>query len=820
MSRTAKRFFEFDSFRLDPAERQLLREANPVPLTPKAFGALVVFVENSGRLLTKEELLRAVWGEAIVEENSLDKAVSVLRKTLGGVNGAEGGAAGRKKYIETVRGHGYRFIADVKQIVEDDNSEAGNRETPPATRIASESVNERASQLYAIQTAGHALIAERGVNIGSPSPIANAAAALSDISAQASVAASRMHERNALTVSAAPAFVAAVADNAPRRSQFKAFKTRKVGALVLIVSAFLIVAAAASAFWMNSRSVGKFHRAPGDMTTERLTNGGDIHSATISPDGKFFVYEEREGEISHLRLRQTGQGTSLEIAPPAERYINGTAISPDEAFVYYTVFDKENADGVLYRTPTLGGAQTKLLTNIRSSVTFSPDVGRIAFVRRSAETNESFLVVASSSGEGERVLLARSGRERLATHPAWSPDGRQIAVGLWTSATRASDTFCKIFGVDVQTGAVHPLAEQKWDQCGRIAWTSDEEGFVLIGTKQGEALRRDEVFYVTQPEGEALRITTGLSRHYLESLGVTADGVGLIVVPFERTSQIWAMDAQGDACTAVQLTGGASDGKSGIAALPDGSIVYLARTGDAVNVWRMNADGTEQKQLTNETAFLEELHATPDGRFLVFASKRSGRTHLFRADADGSNIRQLTFGDNFEIDSDISPDGQWVVYASQSVSENQSPLPWTLWKISIDGGSPIQLTGQPSNSPHFSPDGKYISCVAADRNGHESIAIISAQGGAPLKTFEPIKNAALNMGCRWTVDGQNLTYLALNKNAVNIWLQPISGDAPPRPLTDFKDGEIYNYAFSQDGSRLLLARGHQIHDALLIRNFR
>ncbi|MDQ3013134.1 MAG: winged helix-turn-helix domain-containing protein, partial [Acidobacteriota bacterium] len=83
MSNSARRLYEFDSFRLDPAERLLVRDGAPVPIAPKAFEMLIVLVSNSGRLLTKDELMRAVWTNTVVEENNLDKTISELRKALG-----------------------------------------------------------------------------------------------------------------------------------------------------------------------------------------------------------------------------------------------------------------------------------------------------------------------------------------------------------------------------------------------------------------------------------------------------------------------------------------------------------------------------------------------------------------------------------------------------------------------------------------------------------------------------------------------------------------------------------------------------------------
>jgi TolB-like protein/DNA-binding winged helix-turn-helix (wHTH) protein/tetratricopeptide (TPR) repeat protein len=107
----AKAIFEFGAFRMDPAERLLLRETVPVQLPPKVFDVLVVMVMSRGRLLGKDELLRTVWPDTFVEESNLALYISLLRKTLR--DGEDG-----FQYIETVPRHGYRFVAEVREIAD------------------------------------------------------------------------------------------------------------------------------------------------------------------------------------------------------------------------------------------------------------------------------------------------------------------------------------------------------------------------------------------------------------------------------------------------------------------------------------------------------------------------------------------------------------------------------------------------------------------------------------------------------------------------------------------------------------------------------
>ena len=99
-----KRSYEFGPFRLDPEDRTLSRDGELVPLTIKAFDTLLVLVENAGQLLSKDEMMRRVWPETVVEENNLAQQVSFLRKALAE---SETGV----KYIETLPKRGYRFLA-------------------------------------------------------------------------------------------------------------------------------------------------------------------------------------------------------------------------------------------------------------------------------------------------------------------------------------------------------------------------------------------------------------------------------------------------------------------------------------------------------------------------------------------------------------------------------------------------------------------------------------------------------------------------------------------------------------------------------------
>ena len=111
MSKRESHFYEFGPYRLLTQERLLLRDGEPVALTPKAFETLVALVRRAGHLADKDELLKEVWPDSFVEESNLAQNVFALRRALGdGENG--------RPYIETVPKRGYRFQASVKAFEE------------------------------------------------------------------------------------------------------------------------------------------------------------------------------------------------------------------------------------------------------------------------------------------------------------------------------------------------------------------------------------------------------------------------------------------------------------------------------------------------------------------------------------------------------------------------------------------------------------------------------------------------------------------------------------------------------------------------------
>ena len=198
-----------------------------------------------------------------------------------------------------------------------------------------------------------------------------------------------------------------------------------------------------------------------------------------------------------------------------------------------------------------------------------------------------------------------------------------------------------------------------------------------------------------------------------------------------------------------------------------------------------------------------------DGRYIIFQSNRAGKNNIWRIDIDGTNPKQLTY-DAVSFFPYVSPDGRWVVYVSVESGGAR------LWKVPIDGGDPVQLTKEMVSLPVISPDGKQIAgrYFNDQVNPPSGVAILPFEGGQPTKRFN-IRFNEKAASLQWSSDGRALLYTDLS----NIWRQPVDGGKPSR-LTDFQGDLLFDFDNSPDSKWVALARGRVIDDVVLIKGFR
>ncbi len=554
---------------------------------------------------------------------------------------------------------------------------------------------------------------------------------------------------------------------------------------------------------------------------QRLTTSGKASDAAISPDGKYVAHVKSDAGQQSLWLRQVATTSDTQIVPPSPQNYYGVTFSKDGNYIYYVQGEPNNpATRHLYQVPVLGGASRKVIENVNSPVSLSPDGARLAFMRGSAtqasSSDRTALIVANVDGTGEREVAVRKLINGVYSNggPSWSPDGKRLASSVTVGPPSEAVGGNVVVEVQVESGAERPITSEKWPPgagTGEVAWLTDGSGLVLIAPEQGTF--SFQLWHISYPGGEVRKITNDLNNY--NRLSLAADSSALVTVQTGGEMNLW-VTPQGDASRARQISSGRHDGRTGLSWMPGGKIVYTSLESGFSDIWSIEQDGKNQKQLTANASTNMYPWATPDGRYIVFTSTRARSTRsIWRMDPDGGNLKQLTEGPG-DVFPQSSPDGRWVVFQSARSGSVR------VWRVSMDGGAPERLTDKWTANPTVSPDGSLIACFYREDqpNSPAKVAVIPFPTGDPVKVLDlPRPSFSGAAGLRWTPDGRALTYTDTINGVSNIWSLPLDG-GPPKQLTDLKTDQIFWFDFSRDGRQLALSRGTQTSDVILIKDFR
>jgi Tol biopolymer transport system component len=489
----------------------------------------------------------------------------------------------------------------------------------------------------------------------------------------------------------------------------------------------------------------------------------------------------------------------------------GLTFSPDGRYVYY--LEKGQETGTLFRVPKLGGTPEKLLDHVNTPVTFAPGGERFAFVRYDVGKQTTILMTARADGTDEGEVAKRyppAGFTLGGFHssgPAWSPDGKVIACPILnTSGPLSSD----VIAISLGDGTQRRINSSGWASIERITWLKDGSGLLMNAADSAESPY--QLWLLSYEGGEARRITNDPNSY--DSVSASRDSNTLVTVKSDQLSTIW-VSSGGDLSSIRQIPNSKYKGSNGILWTPGGQLVYTSNESDIQSIWRMESDGLEPRQLTSGLGASVQPAASADGRYLAFVSYRAGIPHIWRADADGANPKQLTNG-MYEDAPQFTPDGKWIIYHSIHPDRD------SVWRISIEGGAPELLSKILSVHPVVSPDGKTIASFSRDDQPTAPwrIALMHSDSGEPYKWFElPATVDVTWPALRWEPDGHALTYIATVNGVSNIWRQDLDGGSAVK-LTDFKEEQIFSFAWSADGRQLACVRGQQTSDVIMISGFR
>src|SRR5688572_15082921 len=181
-----------------------------------------------------------------------------------------------------------------------------------------------------------------------------------------------------------------------------------------------------------------------------------------------------------------------------------------------------------------------------------------------------------------------------------------------------------------------PLGDSEWRIVRSLAWLPDGSGLIVNAQEAGGETTIAQLWQVSYPGGAVRPMTTDLNSY--SGLSLSRDGRTLVTVRGEQRSSVWVSgDGSADAFRMISTSAGADDGVQGLAWAADGRLLYTSAAAGNSDIWIMNADGTERVQLTTDRADDRIPSATPDGRYVVFISERSGARAVWRMSPSGSD---------------------------------------------------------------------------------------------------------------------------------------------------------------------------------------
>jgi Tol biopolymer transport system component len=574
-------------------------------------------------------------------------------------------------------------------------------------------------------------------------------------------------------------------------------------------TALALVACFAAGFAVGSRFAEPAAAPAGEagLQITPLTNSGNVIAAAVSPDGRYVAYVESEQGLQSLWLRQVATKQTLRLIPDRSVAYWGMTFTPDGDNIVFGQKAPGDARGALYTISTLGGTPRRLLEDMDSPPSFSPDGRRFTFTRlRHPSPEETSLMVAAADGSNPTVLARFRRPEAVAGiffgGAAWSPDGRTIATAVQHIAGSGAEGRARLVGVDVESGAVSTLADPGWLVAAQCGWLPDGRSLLVIARSAAQDLT--QVWSVDYPSGAARPVTADLDDHRIISL--TRDGRSLVSVAGQLAAAVWTMPLSG-AGSPVRLSRSNVEGTDGLAWTPDGKLVYTSYLGNSLGLWRADPATGERDPVV--TADRNEQLGYPvtlrDGTLFHVARTTSGTE--VRAIREGAS-RVVAEGVRFSSIA-VTPDGSTVVYGA-----TVGGLP-RVFRVATAGGPPVQISEDPGFLPAIDAQGRRVAFYRVDAMGRFRLTVIPIEGGAPLADLEADPSSA---NSHLTLRDEGLYVNTVPGDRANVWLLPLDG-RPARRITNFGDQMLFQFAISPDGKTLAVSRGPRTRDAQLITGF-
>jgi Tol biopolymer transport system component/serine/threonine protein kinase len=531
-----------------------------------------------------------------------------------------------------------------------------------------------------------------------------------------------------------------------------------------IFTAALLVALAALAFagfgLYKFFGRGESARSGAPLKVTPLTSSPyPERNVAFSPDGRqvAYVWTGEKGDNFDLYVKLIGAGEPLRLTNSLGLEMS-PAWSPDGRYI---AFLRGRSEGIgFYIIPALGGAERKLADAYGwaiggakpNALDWSPDGKTLAVVDKTSEDEPwSIFLISVETGERRRLTQPPAGYAGD-TSVSFSPDGSRLAF----VRARAFGRMDVLVGVgDVYTVAVAggEPARVTSDEASvsGLAWTPDGAGLVFSSNRAGG----DPILWRVPATGGTPAMVAGVGENVYE-LSIARQGDRLAyaqrssdfdIYRLELTNQAGGRRGAGAPVSFISST--RLEGSPQFS--PDGRrVAFMSNRSGSKEIWACDAEGKNLVQLTNFGGPHTDTPSwSPDGRLIAFTSFPGGNGDIYVVNADGGSPRRLTTEPSAETEPSWSRDGRWIYFTSNRTGRNE------VWKMPAAGGAAIQLTRGGGRTPVESPDGRTVYYEKG--RGELGLWQVSTEGGEETQVFE----ANVDPG-NWAVAERGIYFLGFH----------------------------------------------------------
>jgi serine/threonine protein kinase len=527
---------------------------------------------------------------------------------------------------------------------------------------------------------------------------------------------------------------------------------------------------------------------PNPLEKAHFTRITDFESvgAAISPDGRFVAFISDHDGPFDVWLSQVGSGRSMNLtqgkAGPLPGPLRSVGFSGDDSEIWLGGGDV----GMRLRLmPLTGGALRNFLGEEAANLAWSPDGERIVY--HNAGNGDPIFVADRNGANAQRIFGDQPG---IHNHfPTWSPDGRRIYFVHGTPATNEMD----LWRIDPDGRHAERLTQRNTD----IAYPAP------VGNRTVFYVARDGdgsgpwLWAFDLKRKDSQRASVGLEQY--TSVEASADGRKLVATISNPIASLWSVPILNRLAEEQDVKPYTVPTVRALAPRFAGaSLFYLSSLGTGDGLWRLRDGQVTEIWKGADGALLETPAVSPDGGRVAIVLRRGGKRQLHVLSSDGAELQPIAEGIDVQGTSCWSPDGKWIVTGGSGANGPG------LFKIPLEGGSPVRVVAGQALNPVWSPDGSLI--VYAGTNVRTFAPLLAVRPDGTSVKLPEITLRRLGERVRFLPDGKSLVYMQGLLASQDFWLLDLAS-MKSRPLTALQNrATMRTFDITNDGKQIVFDR--------------